>query len=109
MEEAKPLDVLCTYAIKPGKEPDFLKLLEKHWPTLRRLGLATDAPARVLQGKNKTGDSVFVEMFSWKDSNAPQVAHQTPEVMAVWEPMGALTTDMKFWHVEPVAMNFAQD
>jgi len=35
-------------------------------------------------------------------------AHQTPEVMSVWEPMGALTDEMNFWPIEDVAITFAQ-
>ena len=108
MGESKALEVLCTYSIKKGKESEFLHLLERHWPTLHRLGLSTDDPARVLRGQNKAGDSVFIESFAWKDASFPNVAHQTPEVMAIWEPMGALVTDMHFWQVEPVEMKFAE-
>ena len=108
MEKSKPVRVLCTYRIKAGKEADFLRLLEKHWPTLRKVGLATDDPAQVLRSKDKSGKPVFIEMFSWKDETSPDVAHQTPEVMSVWEPMGALADEMNFWEIEAVAMNFAK-
>jgi quinol monooxygenase YgiN len=109
MAKSKPLKVLCTYRIKNGKDADFLQLLEKHWPTLYNAGLATGDPAQVLQGQDKTGRTVFIEMFSWKDASAPDVAHQTPEVMAVWEPMGALAEEMNFWAVETVSMGFAKE
>ena len=108
MEKSKPVRMLCTYRIKDGKESDFLRLLEKHWPTLRSAGLATDDPAQVFRSQDKAGKTVFVETFSWKDAAAPDVAHQTPEVMSVWEPMGALADEMNFWPVEAVEMNFAQ-
>src|ERR1051325_12111270 len=104
MEKSKPVRMLCTYRVKEGKEADFLGLLERHWPTLRGLGLATDEAARVLRCREQSGRVVFVESFSWKDEGAPEVAHQTPEVMAVWEPMGAMADEMNFWEVEPVAM-----
>ena len=39
---------------------------------------------------------MYIEIFSWKSPEAPQVAHQTPEVMAVWEPMGAICEHMDF-------------
>jgi len=42
----------------------------------------------------------FVEMFSWKDGHAPDVAHQTPEVMAMWEPMGLVMDDLKLATIE---------
>ena len=108
MGNSQPVRMLCTYRVKDGKESDFLRLLERHWPTLRRVGLATDDPAQVFRSKDKTGRTVFVEMFSWKDAASPDVAHQTPEVMSVWEPMGALADEMNFWPVETVAMQFAE-
>ena len=36
---------LCIYRVKPGSEAAFKKLLAKHWPTLRRVGLGTDTPS----------------------------------------------------------------
>src|SRR5215216_1043507 len=108
MEKSKPVRMLCTYRTKDGKESDFLRLLEKHWPTLRSVGLATDDPAQVFRSKDKAGKTVFIEMFSWKDATSPNVAHQTPEVMSIWEPMGALTDEMNFWAIETVAMQFAK-
>lgn len=101
---AKPMDMLCIYRVKPGKEEDFKHFLAKHWPTLHKAGLATDQPAKVSVGKTKEGASAFIEEFQWKDHTSPGVAHQTPEVMAVWEPMGALTTHMEFLNVTPVKL-----
>jgi hypothetical protein len=103
-----PLRMFCTYRVKDGKEADFLKLLEKHWPTLHNQGLATGDPAQVFRTQDRAGRTIFVEMFSWKDEAAPDVAHQTPEVMSVWEPMGALTDEMNFWTIDSVAMPFAK-
>ena len=108
MEKSKPVRMLCTYRVKDGKEADFLRLLERHWPTLREVGLATDDRAQVFRTKNKAGKTIFVEMFSWRDAAAPDVAHQTPEVMSVWEPMGALADEMNFWAIEAVAVDFAK-
>ena len=108
MEKAKPVRMLCTYRIKDGKESEFLRLLERHWPTLHNLGLATDDRAQVFRTKDKAGKSVFIETFSWKDAASPDIAHQTPEVMSVWEPMGALADEMNFWAIETVMMHFAK-
>ena len=108
MEKSKPVRMLCTYRVKDGKEADFLRLLERHWPTLREVGLATDDRAQVFRTKNKAGKTIFVEMFSWRDAAAPDVAHQTPEVMSVWEPMGALADEMNFWAIEAVAVDFGK-
>jgi hypothetical protein len=99
----KPLINICTYKVKPGKEAEMEALLAKHWPALHSVGLVTDEPARVYRGLpsgkpgNEHGASrIYVEFMTWKDEQSPQLAHQTPEVMAVWEPMGAICEEMSF-------------
>ncbi|PYP85640.1 MAG: hypothetical protein DMF61_16030 [Blastocatellia bacterium AA13] len=99
---SKPMSVLCIYRIKPGKEGEFLEILRRHWPTLDRAGLVSETPARIFSGSTKDGKQSFIEIFEWKDEETPNIAHQTPEVMAIWEPMGALTEGMEFIHLEPV-------
>lgn len=107
MAASNAIPMLCLYKIKKGREDEFLQLLYKHWPTLNRVGLVTPEPAQVLRGQDKGGNTFFIEQFSWKDSSSPGVAHQTPEVMAVWEPMGAHTENMEFVHVRPEPMPHA--
>ena len=87
---------ICTYRVKPGARDKFIALLRKHWPALRAAGLATDTPALHFEATvggdnrhNETG-TTFVEIFSWSGPEASQLAHNSPAVMAVWEPMGAL-------------------
>lgn len=103
----KPIPVLCVYQVKQGKDAEFLKLLEKHWPTLRKADLATSEPAKVHRAKDRKGAVTIVEQFSWANERAVGVAHETPAIMAVWEPMGALCENMNFLHIEPVKMPFA--
>jgi hypothetical protein len=105
MSHSNPVPVLVTYRPKEGAEAQMLELLRKHWPALDRLGLVTKTPARFWRAHDKrSGRSYFVEMFEWKDAEAPNVAHQTPEVMAVWEPMGGILEDMQIAHLEPLDM-----
>ena len=80
---SSPVSMLCIYRIKPGREAEFLPLIEKHWPTLDGVGLVSERPARWYRGQNKDEKTFFVEMFEWKDEGFSNVAHQTPEVMAV--------------------------
>jgi quinol monooxygenase YgiN len=86
---------ICTYRVKPGAREKFLKLLRQHWPTLREAGLVTATPAQHFEAEigggrhNETG-TTFVEIFSWASPDSADLAHKMPEVMAVWEPMGAL-------------------
>jgi quinol monooxygenase YgiN len=85
----KPVLTHVTYLPKKGKEQELLELIKKHWPTLRKAGLATEELPQIYQARDKDSGSVyFIEIFAWADENAASVAHQTPEVMAVWEPMG---------------------
>jgi quinol monooxygenase YgiN len=102
MPKAKPVSMLCTYHPKKGKENAFLALLEKHWPALDGVGLVSKEPPRMFRAEDKRGSLCFVEMFQWKDEKSPEIAHQTPEVMAVWEPMGAVLQEMHFWQIEPL-------
>lgn len=96
----KPVSMCCVYRIKKGQDEAFRAHLDKHWPTLNAVGLVSETKARFYRGKNKDGTSFFVEMFQWKNPKAADVAHQSPEVMAVWEPMGALTDHMEFIQLE---------
>lgn len=92
--------VIATYTLKPEADPAaFEGLLAAHWPTLKRLGLVEATPARVFKG-----EGVYYELFTWRDAAAPGVAHDAPEVMAIWEPMGALCAAMAFPHVEELAL-----
>ena len=85
------LTSLCIYRVKRGSEPAFKKLLAKHWPTLKRVGLGANQPSTIYLGKEGEDDApIFVEILHWKDADGPGRAHELPDVMAVWEPMGTL-------------------
>ncbi len=99
-ENQRPIDVLCRYLVKPGKAGEFKDLLARHWHVLHDEGLATSEPARVFRAEDKAGNIAFIELFSWTDTDAVQTAHESAEVMRLWEPMGSLCEDMEFWNVE---------
>jgi hypothetical protein len=104
---------LCTYRVKSGRESEFESLLHRHFPTLRRLGLVNEAPHLILRGR-EGGGPVFVEVLPWKDAGSADLAEQTPEVMAIWERLGALVEDrggrpgMEFPHMESLPEADAQ-
>jgi len=99
-----PVPTLVIYRAKAGKEAQLLELVKSHWPTLKNLGLAAPTPAKIWRAQGKRdGKVAFIEMFEWKDEVSSDVAHQTPEVMALWEPMGAVVDGLEICHVEPVA------
>jgi len=81
--------VVCTYRVKAGREKDFLALLKRHWPTLNKLGVVVDQPRMILQRRDSAEAPCFVEIFAWKDRGF-EIAHQHPEVLALWEPMEAM-------------------
>ena|SRR5215472_1263424 len=103
--------VICTYHVKPGKEAEFQRILAKHWPALHKAGLVTDDRPLHYKGlksdrpdKHGGDERTFVEIYAWKDEQASGKAHQSPEIMAVWEPMGALCDRMSFPHFEPLKL-----
>ena len=106
---------ICQYHVKKGHEAEMEALLAKHWPTLRAAGLASEDPPLIYRGlpSGKPGDmhgatGVYIEIFSWAEPNGPQIAHQTPAVMAVWEPMGAICEKMDFPLFEPIDLAAAE-
>ena len=101
--KAKPVLTHVTYRPKKGQEAALYALVKKHWPTLRKTGLVTADAATVYRAHDKRSGSVyFIEIFSWRDEQASGIAHQTPEVMAVWEPMGPIMEGMEIAAIEPV-------
>jgi hypothetical protein len=85
--------------VKKGKEAAFKKILSKHGPTLIKAGLSPKGGPRVWKSECRGGKTVFLEHMQWKDVTSAHTAHQMPEVMAVWEPMGKLCTGMEFLHM----------
>jgi hypothetical protein len=101
MRTTTPVPTLVRYTPKPGNEEPLLDLVRQHWPTLRRLGLVTPSPTQLFRGKDKrTGRVSILEIFEWSDDRSSETAHQTPEVMAVWEPMGPLLESMELTRLE---------
>ena len=91
--------VVCEYTAKADKSAELEGLLATHWGTLHKLGLTTDPPARVLKGaKAESHDAggKYLEIFSWKSENSMKLAHETPEVMAIWEGIGACCSALDF-------------
>jgi hypothetical protein len=105
--------VICTYRVKAGNEDAFVALLERHWPTLRGLGLVTAAPPQHFRGFEQSGEPLFVEIFAWASGEAARLAHDHPDVAAIWERMDQLTEsragrpNMEFPHVQPLELRVA--
>ncbi|MFT5286257.1 MAG: hypothetical protein ACI8TQ_002425 [Planctomycetota bacterium] len=107
MNNSKSDTVICRYTVKPGREAEMEQLFGLHWPALHKLGLVTEEPSRFFKevpsgkpGEPKKPGTVYVEIFSWKTKASPDQAHQSPEVMAVWDPMFEVCEVMEFPHFQ---------
>ena len=98
-----PVSTIVTYVPKAGKEAELLELVKKHEPALRKVGLVTSEPFRVWKAFDIRKKRVqYIEQFAWKDGKSSDVAHQTPEVMAVWDPMRPVLEELTICQVEPI-------
>jgi quinol monooxygenase YgiN len=103
MTTGKPVKTHVTYRPKPGSEAALFAMVKKHWPAISSTGLVTSEKAVVYRAVNKrSGKEYYIEIFTWRDEEASTIAHQTPEVMAVWEPMGPLLESMEIAAIEEV-------
>lgn len=86
--------VICNYRVKVGSDADFRALLERHWPTLRELELATATPPAYYVGSEAGVEgSLFIEIFEWADGDAVERAHMHPAISPIWERMGEICED----------------
>jgi hypothetical protein len=96
-----PVNMLVSYYPKAGQEQALLELVKKHWPILKSAGLTTDQEAEVWRATDKrSGETYFVEKFQWATPESSDIAHQTPEVRAVWVPMGPILAKITFAKIE---------
>jgi hypothetical protein len=96
---------MVIYRAKPGALAALEAIVVKHGPVLRASVSNPDAPVQVFRAtdiRDPSAGPVLVESFAWRDARASDLAHQLPEVMAVWETMGAYLADMSLWTLEPV-------
>jgi hypothetical protein len=101
MSKQNPVNMLVSYYPKKGQDQVLLDLVKKHWPVLSKAGLVTDEAAQIWRATDKrSGETYFVEKFQWATPESSDVAHQTPEVMAVWEPMGPILEKMTLAKIE---------
>ena len=80
--------VISTFRVRAGKEAEFARVHAQAWPAYRRFDLVAEKPHLVLQGVDEAGKTYFVEIFTWKDHDAPD--HASPEIRAIWAQLEAL-------------------
>ncbi len=106
----KPEVVFALYRPHPGKDADLRRLIAQHLPVLRRLELVTERPALLVRAQ----DGTYVEVFEWRSEESAELAHEHPEVAAVWERMAEVAdfptldslaeSKQRFSHFEPIAL-----
>lgn len=85
----RPETVVISYRAKPGRQGDLLAVLRRQWRVLTRLKLVQPSGHQLFQGRDEFGgDTVFVELFTWKDAGTPD--HPPAAVSAVWNQMRPL-------------------
>jgi hypothetical protein len=83
--------MISTYVVRADAVDAFRKLLERHWPTLRELELATDTPPLYyIGGTTDEGGVPIVEILEWSSDDAAALAHVHPAVSTIWEQMSQL-------------------
>ena len=100
-----PVNRLVIYVPKAGKLAELEAIVKRHGGVLRQTGLITDDPVRVYRGTNirkPEAGTFLVEHFQWRDGGASDLAHQSPEVMAVWETMGPHLESMTLTTLETI-------
>ena len=103
MSKPASVTMLVSYFPKKGKEKKLLALIKKQWPVLHRAGLVSKMKPQIWRAADKrTNRLFFVEMFQWKDARASDIAHRTPEVMALWGPMETVLDDLQLSRIEPI-------
>ena len=73
--------VVVAYRPKAGKEAELLSLVRARVPTLRQEGLVTARVPVIMRAQ----DGTIIEVSEWKSRAAIDAAHQTPNVLAMWD------------------------
>lgn len=72
---------VAAFRAKPGMDQDLEDVLRDRIPLLKKLGLGTDRPEINCRSK----DGVVIHISEWTSHEAIDKAHQTPEVLALWD------------------------
>ena len=84
-----PETVIITLHAKAGFEAALAEVIARHYETADRLRLlASPAPHLTLRGVDERGGTVFTEILTWRDDEAPDNA--PPEIQSIWKEMNAL-------------------
>ncbi len=94
---------VAAFRPKPGKEEELRQVIADRLPLLRRLGFATDREAILMRSR----DGVLIQVSEWSSDEAIAKAHETPEVLAMWDRFAACSEYVKLDSLAEVHEDFA--
>ncbi len=94
---------VAAFKAKPTKEEELLQVIADRLPLLRRLGLATERPAILMRSR----EGAVIQICEWANNEAIEKAHQTPEVLALWDRFDACSTYVKLESLAETHEDFA--
>lgn len=94
--------VIAAFKPKPGLEAELNQVIADRLPLLRRLGLATDRENVTMRAANGT----IIDVSEWTDEEAIARAHQTPEVLELWQRFEACSDFVKLDSLAEVHQDF---
>ncbi len=105
LTEGSTMGLISVAAFKPkaGMEGEVIALLRERLPLLRRLGLATERASITMRSR----EGVIVEVSEWASAEAIEKAHETPEVLALWERFEACSEYVKLGSLAECGEMFA--
>ena len=95
--------VLAAFKPKPGKQEELMRVIADRLPLLRRLGLATDRENITMRASNGT----IIDVSEWRDEAAIKLAHNTPEVLNLWQRFEACSEYVKLESLDEIHHDFA--
>ena len=95
--------VIAAFSPKAGKEEELKQVIADRLPLLRQLGLATDRVNITMRAANGT----ILDVSEWVDDKAIERAHETPEVLELWQRFDACSEYVKLESLDDIRQEFA--
>jgi quinol monooxygenase YgiN len=94
---------VAAFKAKPGKHEELLAVIADRLPLLRQLGLGTSRAPILMQSR----DGTVIQISEWAGDEAIAKAHETPEVLAMWERFAACSNYVKLATLPETHEDFA--
>ena len=94
---------VAAFRPKPGKEAELAGVLADRLPLLRGLGLVTDRQDISMRSR----DGVMIQISEWASDEAIREAHESPDVLALWERFAACSDYVKLESLAECHEDFA--